>query len=122
MEGTLILSSMEDEIVATDKAYLGLVPALSITFEHECESSHHTFRLNTAAGTMMCALAATRENSRPMSGSFMSIAGPLSACMMRKVRTERPAEPDLLSILPTNISQIVSLFYNAEPGAIQVLN
>lgn len=39
-----------------------------------------TFRLNTAAGTMMCALAATSENSSPMIGSFRSIAGPLSPC------------------------------------------
>ena len=68
--------------------------AVSVTCEYDCESSHHTFRLNTAAGTMTCALAATRENSRPMSGSFMPIAGPLSAYIIRKVRTERPAEPD----------------------------
>ncbi len=79
-----MFSSMQHVIAAKDKAYLGVMPAVSITCEHECESSHHTFRLNTAAGTMMCALAATRENSRPMSGSFMSIAGPLSACITRK--------------------------------------
>ena len=55
---------------------------LSHSTEHELRPEHRscTFRLKTAAGTMMCALAATREKSRPTRGSSILMAGPLSAC------------------------------------------